>query len=145
MTIASGQIISAGDISNALAGKLPLAGGTLTGPLVLAADPVAALQAVTKQYGDALDTLTTAAIAAVSATATAAVPIAGGTMTGGLLLAGNPVLAMHAATKQYVDALIAGLLPNTLVALSALIAAAPTTLPIAPGVLWVNNGVVSIS
>jgi hypothetical protein len=32
---------------------LPLAGGTLTGPLTLAADPAAALQAATKQYVDA--------------------------------------------------------------------------------------------
>ena len=33
--------------------KLPLAGGTLTGPLLLAADPSAALGAATKQYVDA--------------------------------------------------------------------------------------------
>ena len=32
--------------------KLPLAGGTLTGPLILAADPTAALGATTKQYVD---------------------------------------------------------------------------------------------
>jgi hypothetical protein len=36
------------------ANYLPLSGGTLTGPLVLAADPAAALQAATKQYVDAL-------------------------------------------------------------------------------------------
>lgn len=33
-----------------LATKLPLAGGTLTGPLVLAADPAAAMEAATRQY-----------------------------------------------------------------------------------------------
>ena len=33
---------------------LPIAGGTLTGPLVLAADPTVALGAVTKQYADAI-------------------------------------------------------------------------------------------
>ncbi|MEV4059738.1 hypothetical protein [Nonomuraea dietziae] len=37
-----------------LAGYLPLAGGTLTGPLLLAGDPAAALQAATRQYVDAL-------------------------------------------------------------------------------------------
>jgi hypothetical protein len=34
---------------------LPLTGGTLTGPLTLAADPAAALQSATKQYTDAGD------------------------------------------------------------------------------------------
>jgi hypothetical protein len=34
------------------AAYLPLAGGTMTGPLVLAADPAAALQSATKQYVD---------------------------------------------------------------------------------------------
>ena len=33
-------------------GALPLAGGTLTGPLVLAADPAAAMQAATRRYVD---------------------------------------------------------------------------------------------
>lgn len=37
-----------------LAGALPLAGGTLTGPLILSADPLVALGACTKQYADAL-------------------------------------------------------------------------------------------
>ncbi len=35
--------------------------------------------------------------------------LAGGTLTGALTLAGDPTSALHAATKQYVDALIAGL------------------------------------
>jgi hypothetical protein len=33
---------------------LPTSGGTVTGPITLAGDPVSALQAVTKQYVDAL-------------------------------------------------------------------------------------------
>ena len=33
---------------------LPLAGGTMTGPLILAADPIQPLEAVTKQYADAI-------------------------------------------------------------------------------------------
>ena len=49
---------------------LLLAGGTLTGPLVLAADPTAALGASTKQYADTK------------------VPLAGGTMTGPLNMVG---------------------------------------------------------
>jgi len=53
-----------------LAAYLLLAGGTLTGPLVLAADPTAALGASTKQYADTK------------------VPIAGGTMTGPLNMIG---------------------------------------------------------
>jgi hypothetical protein len=41
------------DWAATLAGYLPLAGGTLTGPLNLAADPAAPLQSATKQYVDA--------------------------------------------------------------------------------------------
>lgn len=33
-------------------GALPLSGGTMTGPITLAADPAAAMQPVTKQYFD---------------------------------------------------------------------------------------------
>jgi hypothetical protein len=40
-------------LSTALADKLPLAGGTLTGDLTLNADPDSALKAATKQYVDA--------------------------------------------------------------------------------------------
>jgi hypothetical protein len=41
------------EISALQAGSLPLAGGTMTGPLVLSGDPTQALGAVTKQYADA--------------------------------------------------------------------------------------------
>jgi hypothetical protein len=41
---------------------LALAGGTLTGPLILAADPTAALGAATKEYVDAGDTATAASV-----------------------------------------------------------------------------------
>jgi hypothetical protein len=47
---------------------LPIAGGTLTGPLILAADPTAALGAATKEYVDTK----------------AFLPLSGGTLTGGL-------------------------------------------------------------
>lgn len=72
---------------------LPLAGGTLTGALILAADPTAALGAVTKQYADAIGT-----------TANGAVQKAGSTMTGLLVLSGDPSAALGATTKQYTDA-----------------------------------------
>lgn len=47
-------------------------------------------------------TITGGTIAGVSITGY--LPIAGGTMTGALILASDPVVALGAATKQYVDA-----------------------------------------
>jgi len=67
-------------------GKVSKAGDTMTGLLVLSADPVAALGAATKQYVD-----------------NTAVSIAGDTMTGFLILNADPVANLGAATKQYVD------------------------------------------
>lgn len=69
-------------IGGAGATFLPITGGTLTGPLILAADPVNPLGAATKQY---------------------AVARTGDTMSGLLTLSGPPTNALHAATKQYVD------------------------------------------
>jgi predicted phage-related endonuclease len=69
--------------------KVPLAGGTMTGTLVLNADPVDVLHAATKQYVDAQDALK--------------VSKAGDTMTGALTLSGAPSSALHATSKQYVD------------------------------------------
>jgi hypothetical protein len=65
---------------------LPLAGGTLTGPLALAADPTLPAQAANKHYVD-----------------THALPLTGGTLTGALALAADPTTALQAATRQYVD------------------------------------------
>lgn len=53
-------------------GALPITGGTLTGPLYLAADPVVPLGAATKQYIDR-------AVAS-------ALPLSGGTLTGTLMI-----------------------------------------------------------
>ena len=81
------------DLENALtavqAGLLPVAGGTLTGPLTLAASPTMASQAATKAY--------------VDASAASLLPLAGGTMAGPLFLASDPAISTQAATKNYVD------------------------------------------
>lgn len=81
----------------ALDAKLPLAGGTLTGALVLAADPSTALGAATKQYVDAINSGITTSLAAK-------LDLAGGTLTGFLNLHANPTSGSHAANKTYVDA-----------------------------------------
>jgi hypothetical protein len=96
---------------------LPIAGGTITGPLILAADPTTALGAVTKQYVDA-----------ISATANGAVQRAGDTMTGPLVLSADPTAALGAVTKQYADAGLALKAPLANPAFSGhLIVSNPTT------------------
>ncbi len=72
-------------LTAALAAKLDLAGGTLTGALVLAANPTVNLGAATKQYADLM------------------LPKTGGTMTGHIRLHADPVNNLDAATKIYVD------------------------------------------
>lgn len=103
------QYVDAGDATNASAitsvqttanAALARSGGTMTGPIVLAADPGAPLQPATKQYVDSSVAVTTNYL-----------PLAGGTMTGLLTLSANPTLVLHAATKQYVDAGDAATLP----------------------------------
>lgn len=61
------------------------AGDTMTGFLLLNADPLDAMGAATRQWTDTK------------------LPKSGGTMTGNLTLALDPSAALHAATKQYVD------------------------------------------
>jgi hypothetical protein len=94
-----------------LDGYLQLAGGTMTGALVLAADPVANLQAATKQYVDSKSAFpeapTDGSVYGRQGSTTSwqkAVPLAGGTMTGLLTLSGDPTATNGAATKHYVDA-----------------------------------------
>lgn len=77
---------------------LSLAGGTMTGALTLAGDPVSALQAATKQYIDNL--------------IGGRVSRGGDSMSGPLSLPGNPVAALQAAPKQYVDKAVAGALAS---------------------------------
>ncbi|MFH1078445.1 MAG: hypothetical protein V1745_04185 [Patescibacteria group bacterium] len=66
-----------------------VAGDTMTGALILNANPTNVLGAATKQYVDNLNA--------------AKVSKAGDTMTGYLTLVGDPTVALQAATKQYVD------------------------------------------
>ncbi len=94
ITLAAGETITSNTFDGSLVrldwiptnfGFLNLAGGTMTGPLVLSADPTLALEASTKQYTDTK------------------VSKAGDVMTGILTLSADPVNALEAATKQYVD------------------------------------------
>lgn len=79
-----------GDIQTQLNDRLPLAGGTMTGPIVLMdGEPAASTHAANKAYVDNQAALK--------------VNKSGDTMTGHLVLNGDPALALHAATKQYVD------------------------------------------
>lgn len=55
---------------------------------------------------------TGATTAAAALTNLGALSVAGGTMTGALTLSGDPTSALHAATKQYVDAIALGLDPK---------------------------------
>ena len=100
--------------------RVAKSGDTMTGALILNANPSAALGAATKQYVDtgvsaAQTTANTANATANTANATANAAAAaanskvsksGDTMTGTLMLNGNPTAAMQAATKQYVDSVV---------------------------------------
>jgi hypothetical protein len=117
----------------ALDAKIALAGGTMTGLLVLSGNPSSALGAATKQYVDAINSSLSSSIngkfsnsggtitgpltlpaapssalhaatkAYVDSGDTAKLNKSGDTMSGGLILAGDPTAALEAATKQYVD------------------------------------------
>jgi hypothetical protein len=76
-------------------------GDTMTGALVLAADPASALQAATKSYVD------NAAVTATTNAQSNSVLKAGSTMTGLLVLSADPTAPLGASTKSYVDNSIA--------------------------------------
>jgi hypothetical protein len=83
--------------------SVPLAGGVMTGTLVLSGDPTASMQAATKNY---VDTSISTAVAAAPY-----LPLGGGTLTGPLTLVGNPSTGLGAATKNYVDTKIGTAVP----------------------------------
>jgi hypothetical protein len=96
----------AGTVTTALATKLPLAGGTMTGAIAMGTskitglgDPTSAQDAATKTYVDTADALK--------------LSLSGGTMSGAIAMGtnkitgvGNPTLAQDAATKAYTDSIL---------------------------------------
>lgn len=108
---------TAGGISEAY---LPLVGGTMSGPIMLPADPIANLQATTKQYVDAINP------------AGKYLPLTGGTLTGNLV--GNA--AIMAASGFCSDA--SGSAPK-------LFTPPPTndSSNSIPSTAWVNNNVIA--
>lgn len=96
----------AGTVTTALATKLPLAGGTMTGAIAMGTskitglgDPTAAQDAATKIYVDTADNLK--------------LNLSGGTMSGAIAMGtnkitglGDPTLAQDAATKAYTDSIL---------------------------------------
>src|SRR5262245_34444694 len=120
MATAVGPAIGTGpDIT----GKVDRAGDTMTGPFFLFRDPQQLLEAATKQYvdnenttqGNTLRAYTDQEVAAarlflstlIAQVDAAKINRAGDTMTGTLVLAHDPVALMDAATKAYVDAIVA--------------------------------------
>ena len=133
-----------GAIAELDANKVDRAGDTMLGYLTLYADPIAPLHAATKDYVDAAvtagsgaallnDLLDVNAVAPVDGATLrydsgltrwvlgSHVDTAGDTMTGFLSLHADPTAALHAATKQYVDASAAA-------AVASVIDTAPATL-----------------
>ena len=96
----------ASTVTTALATKLPLAGGTMTGAIAMGTakitglgDPTAAQDAATKTYVDTADA--------------AKLNLSGGTMSGAIAMGtnkitglGDPTLAQDAATKAYTDSIL---------------------------------------
>jgi len=93
-------------VTNSIATKLPLAGGTMSGQLSLGSNKIASLanptnaqDAATKAYVDAADTT--------------GLPLAGGTMSGAIAMGNNkitglatPTAAADSTTKGYVDGIL---------------------------------------
>ena len=104
-------------LSDFAANVLPLAGGTLTGGLVLASDPTTTQQAATKRY---VDTQLSTALST-----------SGGTLTGPITLSADPSASLQAATKQYVDFQVTTVVPKAGASLTgALILASDPTVPL---------------
>lgn len=98
-TVEGGWDIIKGSALTVEAGEaifMPITGGTMTGPLILASSPTSNQAAATKLYVDQMRV-------AITPAAIGALPLTGGTMTGQLILAGAPTGPSGAATKQYVD------------------------------------------
>lgn len=89
------------DVVNAIVGKVSKTGDTMTGNLDMGG--------VAKVTGLTLPALSSDAVpfGLLLSTVSNYVPLAGGTMSGPLILNGDPLVGLGAATKQYVDGLVA--------------------------------------
>jgi hypothetical protein len=101
LNMQTGQATFAGILGN----YLPLAGGSLIGPLTLSGDPVANLMPATKQYVDPAFS-GSANDSTARTTANNALPLAGGTMTGPVALSsdtpsGSQGASANAAVTTY--------------------------------------------
>ena len=106
---ASGLTAEVARAVSAEAALAPLASPTLTGtPTAPTLAPLTASTGLaTAAYADAAVAVETSRAEAAQALA---LPLAGGTVTGPIVLPANPVSALQAAPKQYVDAIAQGLL-----------------------------------
>ena len=86
-------------LTQAVGAKVPQSGGSLTGYLLLHADPTNAKHPATKAYVDSLRQSLENSVAGK-------LNVTGGTMLGMLTLYDNPSQPMHAANKYYVDGLV---------------------------------------
>jgi hypothetical protein len=100
-------------VTNSIATKLPLAGGTMSGAIAMGTSKITGL-----------GTPTTGTDAATKAYADTMVPLTGGTMTGALTLSGAPTLGLHAVTKTYADSIITSVAADAATASAAATAAA---------------------
>jgi hypothetical protein len=100
-------------VTNSIATKLALAGGTMSGAIAMGTSKITGL-----------GTPTVSTDAATKAYADTMVPLAGGTMTGALTLSGAPTVGLHAATKTYVDAVGSAVSADAATASAAAAAAA---------------------
>ena len=82
------------NLADLTANMLQVSGGTISGPLGLAGNPITANQAANKAY--------------VDQQVSKALPLSGGSMNGVLTLAMPPQNSMDAATKTYVDTAVTG-------------------------------------
>jgi len=90
--VGSGLAVNADGVVSTTGAYLPIAGGAMTGPLVVQS-PTQSTNPATKGYVDAM----------VNNANSYFLSMLGGTMEGDLILAHDPVLPLEASTKQYVD------------------------------------------
>lgn len=105
-TTVAGKLAKASNLSDLTSADTALTnlGVSATGKLILAMASYSALKTALA--------ITESDVSGLTADLAAKLALAGGTMTGALTLSGDPSSGLHAATKQYVDALIQGLDPK---------------------------------